>query len=260
MRYVAGRPPRGRSDLRHFQVSSRFVFFWRELFSDMSSSCLRRSFPLSLDVGCGKSHIADHLNKVDSLDPDPMVWTWSVRLSWILCVLGSSASDDSVWHIGGKSGEGTELDAVQSTVLIITDLFLPHLDLLHILMDQRRRRLTDVPTRCILADEEFLPFKENTFDLVVSSLRWIWRMFVSPVGGSTSWLDVNMKCQMFQNDTCLTFNVFSVSLKRFLLFFLSLHWINDLPGALRQVSLEHMTTFNNTSWRGTFIDQPVKNK
>eukprot|EP00066_Takifugu_rubripes_P021704 XP_011610970.1 PREDICTED: NADH dehydrogenase [ubiquinone] 1 alpha subcomplex assembly factor 5 isoform X2 [Takifugu rubripes] len=73
---------------------------------------ISRSFPLSLDVGCGKSHIAEHLNK-------------------------------------------------------------------------RRRRLTDVPTRCVLADEEFLPFKEKTFDLVVSSL--------------------------------------------------SLHWINDLPGALRQI-------------------------
>lgn len=42
---------------------------------------------------------------------------------------------------------------------------------LNVLMDQRRRRLTDVPTRCVMADEEFLPFKENTFDLVVSSLR-----------------------------------------------------------------------------------------
>lgn len=39
------------------------------------------------------------------------------------------------------------------------------------MMDQRQRRLTDVPTRCVLADEEFLPFKEKTFDLVVSSLR-----------------------------------------------------------------------------------------
>lgn len=95
MRYVAGRAPRGRSDLRHFQVSSRFDFFRRELFSDTSSSCLRRSFPLSLDVGCGKSHIAEHLNKVDSVDPD-LVWIWSVRLIWILYFLGSSASDDSV--------------------------------------------------------------------------------------------------------------------------------------------------------------------
>uniref|UniRef100_A0A3B4GF57 Arginine-hydroxylase NDUFAF5, mitochondrial n=1 Tax=Pundamilia nyererei TaxID=303518 RepID=A0A3B4GF57_9CICH len=48
----------------------------------------------------------------------------------------------------------------------------------------RRRRPSEIPTHCVLADEEFLPFKENTFDLVVSSL---------------------------------------------------LHWINDLPGALRQI-------------------------
>ncbi|KAM5305875.1 arginine-hydroxylase NDUFAF5, mitochondrial isoform 3-T3 [Glossophaga mutica] len=43
---------------------------------------------------------------------------------------------------------------------------------------------TEIPTVTVLADEEFLPFRENTFDLVVSSL--------------------------------------------------SLHWVNDLPGALEQ--------------------------
>ncbi|KAF3852658.1 hypothetical protein F7725_006013 [Dissostichus mawsoni] len=49
----------------------------------------------------------------------------------------------------------------------------------------KQRRQSEIPTHHVLADEEFLPFKENTFDLVVSSL--------------------------------------------------SLHWINDLPGALRQI-------------------------
>nr|XP_004475336.1 arginine-hydroxylase NDUFAF5, mitochondrial isoform X2 [Dasypus novemcinctus]XP_058143555.1 arginine-hydroxylase NDUFAF5, mitochondrial isoform X2 [Dasypus novemcinctus] len=44
---------------------------------------------------------------------------------------------------------------------------------------------TEIPTVRVLADEEFLPFRENTFDLVVSSL--------------------------------------------------SLHWVNDLPGALEQI-------------------------
>ncbi|TWW59145.1 Arginine-hydroxylase NDUFAF5, mitochondrial [Takifugu flavidus] len=91
---------------------------------------ISRSFPLSLDVGCGKSHIAEHLNK-------------EIVHQMIL----SDISEES--------------------------------------LVRRRRRLTDVPTRCVLADEEFLPFKEKTFDLVVSSL--------------------------------------------------SLHWINDLPGALRQI-------------------------
>ncbi|XP_043844400.1 arginine-hydroxylase NDUFAF5, mitochondrial isoform X1 [Dromiciops gliroides] len=33
---------------------------------------------------------------------------------------------------------------------------------------------TEIPTVCVLADEEFLPFKENTFDLVVSSLSLHW--------------------------------------------------------------------------------------
>ncbi|KAF1394527.1 hypothetical protein PFLUV_G00001240 [Perca fluviatilis] len=71
-----------------------------------------RTFPLALDIGGGKSHIAGHLSKKQS-------------------------------------------------------------------------RRSEIPTHRLLADEEFLPFKENTFDLVVSSL--------------------------------------------------SLHWINDLPGALRQI-------------------------
>ncbi|XP_001382119.1 arginine-hydroxylase NDUFAF5, mitochondrial isoform X1 [Monodelphis domestica] len=33
---------------------------------------------------------------------------------------------------------------------------------------------TEIPTVSVLADEEFLPFKENTFDLVVSSLSLHW--------------------------------------------------------------------------------------
>ncbi|XP_006865704.1 PREDICTED: NADH dehydrogenase [ubiquinone] 1 alpha subcomplex assembly factor 5 [Chrysochloris asiatica] len=33
---------------------------------------------------------------------------------------------------------------------------------------------TEVPTHSVLADEEFLPFRENTFDLVVSSLSLHW--------------------------------------------------------------------------------------
>ncbi|XP_022070148.2 arginine-hydroxylase NDUFAF5, mitochondrial [Acanthochromis polyacanthus] len=89
---------------------------------------IARTFPLALDIGGGKSHIAEHLNK----------------------------------------------DVVQS--LVLTDVSQQNL---------KRCRQTEVPTRCVVVDEEFLPFKENTFDLVLSSL--------------------------------------------------SLHWINDLPGVLRQI-------------------------
>uniref|UniRef100_A0A8C2H954 Arginine-hydroxylase NDUFAF5, mitochondrial n=1 Tax=Cyprinus carpio TaxID=7962 RepID=A0A8C2H954_CYPCA len=87
-----------------------------------------RTFPLALDVGCGKSHIAEHLSK----------------------------------------------DIVER--LFLTDISDSSL---------RNRKKCEMPTQCVLADEEFLPFKENTFDLALSSL--------------------------------------------------SLHWINDLPGALRQI-------------------------
>ncbi|XP_056264947.1 arginine-hydroxylase NDUFAF5, mitochondrial [Pseudoliparis swirei] len=89
---------------------------------------IARTFPLALDIGSGKSHIAEHLSK----------------------------------------------DVVER--LVLTDVSEETL---------RRARRSEIPTRRVLADEEFLPFKENTFDLVVSSL--------------------------------------------------SLHWVNDLPGALKQI-------------------------
>ncbi|KAG7231823.1 hypothetical protein INR49_010286 [Caranx melampygus] len=73
-----------------------------------------RTFPLALDIGGGRSHMAEHLHK----------------------------------------------DVVER--LFLTDISEKTL---------RLRRHSDVPTSCVLADEEFLPFKENTFDLVMSSLR-----------------------------------------------------------------------------------------
>ncbi|KAG8014505.1 Arginine-hydroxylase NDUFAF5, partial [Nibea albiflora] len=89
---------------------------------------IARTFPLALDIGGGKSHIAEHLSK----------------------------------------------EVVERVFL--TDVSEKTL---------RQMRPSEMPTHRVLADEEFLPFKENTFDLVVSSL--------------------------------------------------SLHWINDLPGALKQI-------------------------
>ncbi|MBN3320237.1 NDUF5 hydroxylase, partial [Atractosteus spatula] len=88
---------------------------------------IARTFPLALDIGCGASHIALHLNKET-----------------------------------------------------IEKLFL-----MDVTVNALKLKETEIPTYRVLADEEFLPFKENTFDLVVSSL--------------------------------------------------SLHWINDLPGAFRQI-------------------------
>lgn len=89
---------------------------------------IARTFPLALDVGGGKSHIAEHLNT----------------------------------------------DVVQR--LILTDI--SQQTLIH-------RKQTEISTVSVQADEEFLPFRESTFDLVLSSM--------------------------------------------------SLHWTNDLPGALSQI-------------------------
>lgn len=87
-----------------------------------------RTFPLALELGCGRSFIAEHLTT----------------------------------------------DVVEQ--LYLTDVSSRCLN---------RLRDSEIPSRCVLADEEFLPFKDDTFDLVLSSM--------------------------------------------------SLHWVNDLPGALRQV-------------------------
>ncbi|KAM9770408.1 arginine-hydroxylase NDUFAF5, mitochondrial isoform 2-T2 [Menidia menidia] len=89
---------------------------------------IARTFPLALDLGGGRGHIAEHLSP----------------------------------------------EVVQR--LFLTDISHQAL---------KRRRASEIPTGCVRADEEFLPFRENSFDLVVSSL--------------------------------------------------ALHWINDLPGALKQV-------------------------
>ncbi|XP_046694289.1 arginine-hydroxylase NDUFAF5, mitochondrial-like [Silurus meridionalis] len=86
------------------------------------------TFPLALDMGCGKSHIAENLSK----------------------------------------------DVVEQ--MFLSDISNASL---------RLNRQSEMPTHCMMADEDFLPFQENTSDLVVSNL--------------------------------------------------SLHWINDVPGALRQV-------------------------
>ncbi|KAM3856526.1 arginine-hydroxylase NDUFAF5, mitochondrial [Vipera latastei] len=78
---------------------------------------IAKAFPLALDLGCGRSYIAQHLNKD---------------------VVGRLFQSD-VAEIALKNTLDSEIPRVN-----------------------------------IVADEEFLPFKENTFDLVVSSLSLHW--------------------------------------------------------------------------------------
>ncbi|XP_072030985.1 arginine-hydroxylase NDUFAF5, mitochondrial-like [Amphiura filiformis] len=88
-----------------------------------------RKFPVALDLGCGRGHIAKHLDE----------------------------------EMVGK--------------LYLCDMAEKMLE--------QAEPMEGIPTVKVIADEEFLPFKENSLDLVVSSL--------------------------------------------------SLHWVNDLPGTMRQI-------------------------
>ncbi|XP_069787929.1 arginine-hydroxylase NDUFAF5, mitochondrial isoform X2 [Narcine bancroftii] len=87
-----------------------------------------RTFPVALDIGCGKGYIAGNLTK------------------------------DTV-------GKLFQMDSAEQVLKCPIE--------------------TEIPTYHVIADEEFLPFQENMFDLVLSSL--------------------------------------------------SLHWVNDLPGAFKQI-------------------------
>ncbi|KAH0621860.1 hypothetical protein JD844_023546 [Phrynosoma platyrhinos] len=87
---------------------------------------IARTFPLALDLGCGRSYIAQHLNKLhDSFPPQDVV----ERL------------------FQADVAENALKNTIES----------------------------EIPRISVVADEEFLPFKENTFDLVVSglSLHWV---------------------------------------------------------------------------------------
>ncbi|XP_028578102.2 arginine-hydroxylase NDUFAF5, mitochondrial [Podarcis muralis] len=79
---------------------------------------ITRTFPLALDLGCGRSYIAQHLNK------DVIEQLFQADIA-----------------------ENALKNAIES----------------------------EIPRVSVIADEEFLPFKENTFDLVVSglSLHWV---------------------------------------------------------------------------------------
>ncbi|XP_060113464.1 arginine-hydroxylase NDUFAF5, mitochondrial [Heteronotia binoei] len=78
---------------------------------------ISRTFSLALDLGCGRSHVAQHLSK----------------------------------------------DVVER--FCQTDLAENAL---------RNAAESEIPTFSVVADEEFLPFRENTFELVVSSLSLHW--------------------------------------------------------------------------------------
>ncbi|XP_043552571.1 arginine-hydroxylase NDUFAF5, mitochondrial isoform X2 [Chiloscyllium plagiosum] len=106
--WASSLPESGKYDYLKEEVGSRVV---DRVFD------IVRTFPLALDIGCGKGYIAENLNK----------------------------------------------ETVQTLFQVdIADNVLKH------------PVKTEIPTYRVLADEEFLPFKENTFDLILSSLSLHW--------------------------------------------------------------------------------------
>uniref|UniRef100_A0A8C6T535 Arginine-hydroxylase NDUFAF5, mitochondrial n=1 Tax=Neogobius melanostomus TaxID=47308 RepID=A0A8C6T535_9GOBI len=111
-----------------------------------------RTFPLALDLGCGRSFIAEHLTT----------------------------------------------DVVEQ--LYLTDVSSNCLS---------RLRDGGIPSRCVLADEEFLPFKDDTFDLVLSgmSLHWVWRVlkpdgaFIAALPGGDSLFELRCSLHLLTVDT-----------------------------------------------------------
>uniref|UniRef100_A0A8C6TBL6 Arginine-hydroxylase NDUFAF5, mitochondrial n=1 Tax=Neogobius melanostomus TaxID=47308 RepID=A0A8C6TBL6_9GOBI len=116
-----------------------------------------RTFPLALDLGCGRSFIADHLTT----------------------------------------------DVVEQ--LYLTDVSSNCLS---------RLRDGGIPSRCVLADEEFLPFKDDTFDLVLSvweesdvpALPQVWRVlkpdgaFIAALPGGDSLFELRCSLQLAQTE------------------------------------------------------------
>ncbi|GCC28911.1 arginine-hydroxylase NDUFAF5, mitochondrial [Chiloscyllium punctatum] len=106
--WASSLPESGKYDYLKEEVGSRVV---DRVFD------IVRTFPLALDIGCGKGYIAENLNK----------------------------------------------ETVQTLFQVdIAENVLKH------------PVETEIPTYRVLADEEFLPFKENTFDLILSSLSLHW--------------------------------------------------------------------------------------
>uniref|UniRef100_A0A7M4F2X1 Arginine-hydroxylase NDUFAF5, mitochondrial n=1 Tax=Crocodylus porosus TaxID=8502 RepID=A0A7M4F2X1_CROPO len=103
--WAAARAERGRSDCDYLRFEVRPL-------------CgAERTFPLALDVGCGKGYIAQYLNK------------------------------ETVEKL-------VQVDIAENALKTPME--------------------TEIPTVSIVADEEFLPFREDTFELVVSSLSLHW--------------------------------------------------------------------------------------
>ncbi|CAI5769362.1 arginine-hydroxylase NDUFAF5, mitochondrial [Podarcis lilfordi] len=107
--WAAARPEMQRCEYLREEVGSRIA---DRVFD------ITRTFPLALDLGCGRSYIAQHLNK------DVIEQLFQADIA-----------------------ENALKNAIES----------------------------EIPRVSVIADEEFLPFKENTFDLVVSglSLHWV---------------------------------------------------------------------------------------
>ena len=106
-------------------------------------SDVSRVFSTAIDVGCGRGHFAKQLANEDVSDLIGLLYQCDIAEKALVNIIILYASN---------------------ILLLIVKIIL--------LQMCPNTVLSTIPTRRIVADEEFLPFADNTFDLAISSLRY----------------------------------------------------------------------------------------
>lgn len=110
---------------------------------------ISRSFPLALELGCHRGHIYELLNANPGLDGKGGV-------GGIETLIQCDTSPSAIRHVAALAAAASSSSSPPSP------------------SSSSRETAPLVETYTVLADEEFLPFKEGQFDIVLSSMNLHW--------------------------------------------------------------------------------------